>query len=253
MSNTDLHTYTHTLTLNNNKRAFGLDRLTAAVAMFNQLVKKRNDKNCGVMWITPESERSFSEGGLLPEALHGAFRAQANQHHFFPAASMSDWPKIGREIGLGYGVWDYSDPSGVQEKKDQCQNEIRGLLETSAETVAPQAVEYACQLVDQFPSHCFLLPRPDISATAKGEVYFEWMLETDGKLLLTVASDGTTAYVCTFGTARSRNLGAWNDRIVDLLPPCFTRLVKIQQKGLHEWDAFKIAHLSPDSSLKETR
>ena len=143
--------------------------------------------------------------------------------------------------------------SPTQEKVQQIKSEVLRLLETEEEPVAPEAVEYACQLISQFPSDCFLLPPPDISATAKGEVYFEWLLETDGRLLLTVAPDGTVAYVCTFGTARSKNLGTWEDKIADLTPPCFARLVQIHQKDLYEWDASKIAHPSPDLSSKEKR
>ena len=142
----------------------------------------------------------------------------------------------------------------IQEKRDQLQREVHNLSETDEETkAAPQAIAYACKLIDQFPSACFLLPTPDLSATDNGEVYFEWLLETDGRLLLTVAPNGTVAYVCTFGTARSKNLGAWEDQIADLIPPCFARLVQIYQKDSHEWDAFKIAHLSPDLSSKEKR
>ena len=131
-----------------------------------------------------------------------------------------------------------------QERRVRIKTEVQGLLgseEERDEEAAPEAVEYACQLIDQFPSECFVLPTPDVSATAKGEVYFEWMLERDGRLLLTVAPDGTVAYVCTFGAARSRNLGAWKDHIADLIPPCFAKLVQIYQKDLYEWDASKIA------------
>ena len=159
--------------------------------------------------------------------------------------------------GYGATVKFFTSPplnqSPTQEKVQQIKSEVLRLLETEEEPAAPEAVKYACQLIGQFPSDCFLLPSPDISATASGEVYFEWLLETDGRLLLTVAPDGTVAYVCKFGTARSKNLGAWEDKIADLIPPCFARLVQIHQKDSHEWDAFKIVHPSPDLSSKEKR
>ena len=128
-----------------------------------------------------------------------------------------------------------------QRGRDQLKMAIAGLRESEDEKAAPQAIEYACQLIDRLPSGCFVLPAPDVSATSKEEVYLEWMLEKDGRLLLTVGPDGTVAYVCTFGTARSKNLGAWKDQIVDLMSPCFAKLVQIHQKDLPEWDASKIA------------
>ena len=134
----------------------------------------------------------------------------------------------------------------TQGRRASLKKEIKALptIGTGAEgdeTVIPAAVDYACRLVDQFPSTCFALPAPDVEATAKGEVYFEWMLERDGRLLLTVGPDGTVAYVCTFGSARSKNLGAWEDQIADLIPPCFVKLAQIHQKDedAEEWDASK--------------
>ena len=128
-------------------------------------------------------------------------------------------------------------PSGEQEQgqRESIKGEVRALLEgeIGAEfdgAAAPEAVEYAHQLIDQFPADCFALPAPDVSATEKGGVYFEWMLEKDGLLLLTVDPDGTVAYVCTYGTARSKNFGAWEDQIADLIAPCFAKLAQIQEK-----------------------
>lgn len=128
-------------------------------------------------------------------------------------------------------------PSGEQEQgqRESIKEEVRALLEgeIGAEfdgAAAPEAVKYAHQLIDQFPSDCFALPAPDVSATEKGGVYFEWMLEKDGLLLLTVDPDGTVAYVCTYGTARSKNFGAWEDQIADLIAPCFAKLAQIQEK-----------------------
>ena len=193
----------------------------------------------------------------------GLIRRLAQARKFKEA--ISKFPVLGDPIYLEWATISYEpsfsfpesalspNPVVTQEKTKQLKSKIRSLLENDEVPAAPQAVDYACKLVGQFPSDCFLLPSPDISATSKGEVYFEWMLEKDGKLLLTVAPDGTVAYVCTFGTARSKNLGAWNDKIVDLILPCFKRLVQIQQKGLHEWDASKIVRPLPDLSSKETR
>ena len=129
----------------------------------------------------------------------------------------------------------FSSGEEEQRERERQEGEVRALLEgeIGAEfdgAVAPEAAEYAHQLIDQFPADCFALPAPDVSATEKGGVYFEWMLEKDGRLLLTVDPDGTVAYVCTYGTARSKNLGAWEDQIADLIAPCFAKLAQIQEK-----------------------
>ena len=118
---------------------------------------------------------------------------------------------FGRGYGIGAvytkpGLYSYTagfvqqSPLGWLESfhRDQWGGQIKGavtsLLESgdAEEEVAPEAVEYACQLIDRLPSECFLLPPPDVSGFAdKKAVYFEWMLKTDGRMLLTVEPDGT--------------------------------------------------------------
>ena len=220
---------------------------------------KRTLESMMLMWAPDELERRDSlKRAFSPEDFSKAFRPQAIARRFKEAlvklpdpedTPYSKWVTERYESSLPIIDYiSYSNPMVIQEKRDHLQSEVHNLLETDEETIA-----YACKLIDQFPSACFLLPTPDLSATDNGEVYFEWLLETDGRLLLTVAPDGTVAYVCKFGTARSKNLGAWEDKIADLIPPCFARLVQIYQKDSHEWDASKIAHPSPDLSSKETR
>jgi len=118
--------------------------------------------------------------------------------------------------------------------RETLKKEVSDLLE-SGEEIDLEAAQYAYQVVDQLPFECTLLPTPDVSEFAdKKGVYFEWTLATDGRMLLTVEPDGTVACVCTFGNARSRNLGAWEDKIVDLMHPCFVKLVHLHEKdSLH--------------------
>ncbi len=112
--------------------------------------------------------------------------------------------------------------------------DVKALLgvEEGTNRIGPEAIGYACRFIDQFPPQCFALPLPDVSATSDGEIYFEWMPEKDGRLLLTVAPNGSVAYVCTFGHARSRNMGEWEDGLSDLIAPCFDKLLRIQQEEI---------------------
>ena len=116
-------------------------------------------------------------------------------------------------------------------EKDKMQHHINSLLkgDEDGQKADAQAVRYAYYLVERLSSACFLLPPPAISATSENEVYFEWLTEGGGTLLLTVGPDGTIAYVCTFGKSRSRNLGTWEDGIIDLIAPCFTKLIQVNQ------------------------
>ena len=139
-------------------------------------------------------------------------------------------------LGAESGFFPFGEKE--QGQRESIKEEVQALLgerneEEGDEKAAPEAVEYACQLLDQFPSDCFVLPAPDVDATGEGEVYFEWMLEKDGRLLLTVGPDGAVASVCTFGGARSKNFGTREDHIVDLIAPGFARLAQIQQKERH--------------------
>ena len=154
------------------------------------------------------------------------------------------------------GIWQFfplpeADP--VHAWKEKTKSQVMNLLEDieEKENVTLEAVRYARRLIDQFPYECTLLPDPDVSGFAdKKAVYLEWMLDTDGSMVLTVEPDGTIAYVCTFGKACSKNLGAWDDRIVDLMRPCFVRLVQLQEKDLPAWDdASKTILLSLDLQL----
>lgn len=150
----------------------------------------------------------------------------------------------------------YSYRPDVESKewKGQIKEAVSDLLEggEAEGEVDPEAVKYACKVVDLLPPECLLLPSPDVSGFAdKKAVFFEWLLETDGRMLLTVEPDGTVAYVCTFGNARSKNLGAWEDEIVDLMRPCFVKLIDRNKKDLPAWDASRTAPLSPDSLSKE--
>ena len=195
-------------------------------------------------WSMPKSEPV----DMMKSSYPGAHIEANSGSHLVPGqffGTGSDplkWHRYPSADPTGRGFFTLDEEE--QERRVRIKTEVQGLLgseEERDEEAAPEAVEYACQLIDQFPSECFVLPTPDVSATAKGEVYFEWMLERDGRLLLTVAPDGTVAYVCTFGAARSRNLGAWKDKIADLIPPCFAKLVQIYQKDLYEWHVSKIA------------
>lgn len=161
---------------------------------------------------------------------------------------------------IGWSGWDFHDwlpHIGVREEwREQLKGKINALLqnEDQEEKVAPEAVDYACRLVDQLPYDCGFLPGPDVSGFADKEaVYCEWVLETDGQLMLTVEPDGTVAYVLTFGEkGRSKNFGAWEDEMVDFLRPCFAKLVKLRKKDF-EWDESRITHPSPGLSSKAIR
>ena len=262
------NTHPHPMRTFNRKEAVG----------FSQLVRKREDKNYAAIPVgvdSLEEALKWREYVSSPEEYLEAFRVQATKKRIedflarstglLPAAAMSGWLKK-HEADHGYfdeaprKVIAHSHHPHIESKerqwRGQIKKEVSGLLESgeTEEEVSPAAVEYACQVVDQLPFECTLLPSPDVSGFAdKKAVYFEWLLETDGRLLLTVEPDGTVAYVCTFGNARSRNLGAWEDGIVDLMRPCFVKLVQLHKKDFHAWDASRTAHLSPDLSSKAKR
>ena len=222
----------------------------------------------GVGYAKPESY-SYTAGFVQQSPLGWLESFRHDQWGEQIAAKHTEDFGGGYGIGVVYakpGPYSYTagfvqqSPLGWLEsfRHDQWGGQIKGavtsLLESgdAEEEVAPEAVEYACQLIDQLPSECLLLPPPDVSGFAdKKAVYFEWLLESDGRMLLTVEPDGTVAYVCTFGNARSRNLGAWEDGIVDLMRPCFVKLVQLREKDLNAWDASRTAHLSPDLLSKE--
>ena len=108
--------------------------------------------------------------------------------------------------------------------------EVRGILARAGEdnwdgegalAVSPRTVEIAELAIDGFPSY---VARPDVEATPRGEVDFDWAVSRDAMLTVSIGPSGEVAFAGLFGGARVSGSEIWSGGIPRLVGCCFERL-----------------------------
>ena len=106
--------------------------------------------------------------------------------------------------------------------------EVHGLLENTgtedwdgegALALAPETVDIAQKLIDEFPPH---VGRPDVAATPHGEVDFDWVIDRDAMLTVSVGpskeiADSIRRVVSWRTPERLRTVGRHAAAICELL------------------------------------
>ena len=95
-----------------------------------------------------------------------------------------------------------------------------------ARAVAPRTVEIAKSVLAELPGY-ILAPEfdPDVWATPRGEVDFDWAAPCDAMFTISVGPTGRIVFVCTLGDEeRVSGSGPWNGDLPAYIGDGFRRL-----------------------------
>ena len=91
--------------------------------------------------------------------------------------------------------------------------------------LAPETVAIAQKLIDEFPP---LVGRPDVNATPHGEVDFDWVIDRDVMLTVSVGPSKEIAFAGLFQGARLSGCEPWEGMLPQFVNSCFERLRETQ-------------------------
>ena len=112
--------------------------------------------------------------------------------------------------------------------------EVHGLLENTgtedwdgegALALAPETVDIAQKLIDEFQPH---VGRPDVNATPHGEVDFDWIIDRNVMLTVSVGPSKEIAFAGLFHGARLTGCEPWVGTLPQFVNYCFERLREAQ-------------------------
>ena len=124
---------------------------------------------------------------------------------------------------------EYPNEEGVSLKR-----EVHGLLKDAgtedwdgegALALAPETVDIAQKLIDEFPP---LVGRPDVNATPHGEVDFDWVIDRNVMLTISVGPSRKIAFAGLFQGARLNGCEPWEGTLPQFVNCCFERLREAQ-------------------------
>ena len=120
------------------------------------------------------------------------------------------------------------------EERTSLKREVHGLLEDvgtedwdgeGALALAPETADLAQKLIDEFPPH---IGRPDIAATPHGEVDFDWVIDRDVMLTISVGPSKEIAFAGLFHGVRLNGCEPWEGMLPQFVHCCFERLREAQ-------------------------
>lgn len=126
----------------------------------------------------------------------------------------------------------YTDMAGEYPdgERTSLKREVHSLLEDAgtedwdgegALALALETVDIAQKLIDEFPPH---IGRPDIAATPHGEVDFDWVIDRDVMLTVSVGPSKKIAFAGLFHGARLNGCEPWEGLLPQFVNSCFERL-----------------------------
>ena len=101
------------------------------------------------------------------------------------------------------------------EERVSLKREVRGLLEEAgtenwdgegALALASETVDIAQKLIDEFPPH---IGRPDVAATPHGEVDFDWVINRNVMLTISVGPSKEIVFAALFHGVRLNGCEPW--------------------------------------------
>ena len=120
------------------------------------------------------------------------------------------------------------------EERVSLKREVRSLLEEAgtedwdgegALALAPETVDIAQKLIDEFPPH---IGKPDVAATPHGEVDFDWVINRNVMLTISVGPSKEIAFAALFNDARWNGCEPWKGTLSKFVNCCFERLCEAQ-------------------------
>ncbi|MCY3871872.1 MAG: hypothetical protein OXG87_20170 [Gemmatimonadetes bacterium] len=126
----------------------------------------------------------------------------------------------------------YTDTSSEypHEERVSLKREVHGLIEDAgtegwdgegALALAPEIVDIVQKLIDEFPPH---VGRPDVNATPHGEVDFDWVIDRDVMLTVSVGPSKEIVFAGLFHGARLNGCEPWEGMLPQFVNSCFERL-----------------------------
>ena len=120
------------------------------------------------------------------------------------------------------------------EERTSLKREVHSLLEDAgtedwdgedALALAPETVAIAQKLIDEFLPH---VGRPDIAATPHGEVDFDWVIDRNLMLTISVGPPKEIAFAGLFHGARLSSCEPREGMLPQFVDSCFERLCETQ-------------------------
>ena len=120
------------------------------------------------------------------------------------------------------------------EGRISLKREVHSLLEDAgtedwdgegAIPLAPETTDLAQKLIDKFPPY---IGRPDIAATPHGEVDFDWIVDRNVMLTVSVGPSKEIAFAGLFHGARLNGCEPWEGMLPQFVNYCFERLREVQ-------------------------
>ncbi len=120
------------------------------------------------------------------------------------------------------------------EERTSLKREVHSLLEDAgtegwngegALALAPETVDIAQKLIDEFPS---LVGKPNVNATPHGEVDFDWVIARNVMLTVSVGPSKEIAFAGLFPGARLNGCEPWEGTLPQSVNYCFERLREAQ-------------------------
>lgn len=96
-----------------------------------------------------------------------------------------------------------------------------------AAAVENDTVKVALELVDAFPSYA---ENPDVDVTPYGEIDFDWMIDNDTMLTVSVLSSRAIGFSGLFHDAKVSGSEPWNGTLPQFVSCCFERF-KLQENS----------------------
>ncbi len=91
--------------------------------------------------------------------------------------------------------------------------------------LAPETADLAQKLIDEFPPH---FSRPDVNATPHGEVDFDWVIDRNVMLTVSVGPSKEITFAGLFHGARLNGCEPWEGMLPQFVNSCFERLRETQ-------------------------
>ncbi len=90
-----------------------------------------------------------------------------------------------------------------------------------ARPLAPITTRIATELAESLPTD---VPKPDVDATAHGEIDFDWTIERGCGLTISVGPDGDVAFAGIFHGAKISGQEPWRGALPGFVECCLERL-----------------------------
>lgn len=177
-------------------------------------------------WVIPKEEELVQ--------IYRMFRAAAAEgpgEGFFTLLREGDAPPWARRSSTimqrSYASWT-RDRSSLKER-------ISSLLEKAdkegwdgegSARLEGETVKIAQELVDRFPVHVVHGHAPDVDVTPHGEVDFDWVVDRDRMLTVSVLPSKEIAFSGLFHGARVNGCESWKGALPQFVSCCFERLGK---------------------------